>query len=203
MSVKTSNSRKKAVFSEINITPLTDIFLVLLIIMMVVAPTFQQNNAEINIPEINSGLAVEEKNATVSITKEGEYYLNGVPVSIEDLTQALIELKPNLKKAQVLEKADSSAIRRDIMEVMRAAKEAEYEKLTVAGEPLTKKEQKVLSQNAADTDEEMPVAADEDVQINVIPVSDKQSDASKSRPFAEKPHQKSNKSDFLNTDWEE
>jgi len=203
MSVKTSNSRKKAVFSEINITPLTDIFLVLLIIMMVVAPTFQQNNAEINIPEINSGLAVEEKNATVSITKEGEYYLNGVPVSIEDLTQALIELKPNLKKAQVLVKADSSAKSRDIMEVMRAAKEAEYEKLTVAGEPLTKKEQKVLSQNAADTAEEMPVAADEDVQINVIPVSDKQSDASKSRPFAEKPHQKTNKSDFLNTDWEE
>lgn len=203
MSVKTSNSRKKAVFSEINITPLTDIFLVLLIIMMVVAPTFQQNNAEINIPEINSGLAVEERNATVSITKEGNYYLNGMPVNIEDLTQALVELKPNLKKAQVLVKADSSAKSRDIMEVMRAAKEAEYEKLTVAGEPLTKKEQKVLSQNASETSDEMPLASEEEVQINIVPVSEKQSDASKSGPFAEKPQSKSNKSDFSNTDWEE
>lgn len=203
MAVKTSNSRKKAVFSEINITPLTDIFLVLLIIMMVVAPTFQQNNAEINIPEINSGLAVEEKNATVSITKEGDYYLNGVPVNIEDLTQALIELKPNLKKPHVLVKADSSAKSRDIMEVMRSAKEAEYEKLTVAGEPLSKKEQKVLSQNASETEEEMPLANEEEVQINVVPVSDKQSAVSETRPFAEKPTQKSDKSKFLNTDWEE
>ena len=199
MSVKTSNSRKKAVFSEINITPLTDIFLVLLIIMMVVAPTFQQNNAEINIPEINSGLAVEEKNATVSITREGDYYLNGVPINIENLTQALVELKPNLKKAQVLVKADSSAKSRDIMEVMRAAKEAEYEKLTVAGEPLTKKEQKNLAQNAYDA-AEMPVGTEEEVQINVLPVSDKQP-VSDTRPYAEKP--KSDKSDLLNTDWEE
>ena len=200
MSVKTSNSRKKAVFSEINITPLTDIFLVLLIIMMVVAPTFQQNNAEINIPEINSGLAVEERNATVSITKEGNYYLNGMPVNIEDLTQALVELKPNLKKAQVLVKADSSAKSRDIMEVMRAAKEADYEKLTVAGEPLTKKEQKSLAQNEVNA-EDIP-EVEEEVQINVIPVSDKEPISSERRPFAEKP-QNNTKSDFSNTDWEE
>ena len=190
MSVKTSNSRKKAVFSEINITPLTDIFLVLLIIMMVVAPTFQQNNAEINIPEINSGLAVEEKNATVSVTKEGDYYLNGEPVKIEDLTQALIELKPNLKKAQVLVKADASAKSRDIMEVMRAAKAAEYEKLTVAGEPLTKKEQKILSENSVDNGAESAIAGEEEQQ-NVLPVS------------YEKKSQTNNKSNFDNTDWEE
>ena len=201
MSVRTSNSRKKAVFSEINITPLTDIFLVLLIIMMVVAPTFQQNNAEINIPEINSGLAVEEKNATVSITKEGDYYLNGAPVNIEDLTQALVELKPNLKKAQVLVKADSAAKSRDIMEVMRAAKEAEYEKLTVAGEPLTKKEQKSLAQNSYN-EEDIPVS-DEEVQINIVPVSDKESVSSEARPYAEKPQPRSEKSDFSKTDWEE
>ena len=197
MSVRT---KRKKVFSDINITPLTDIFLVLLIIMMVVAPTFQQNNSEINIPEINSGLAVEEKNATVSITKEGDYYLNGVPVNIEDLTQALTELKPKLKKAQVLVKADSAAKSRDIMEVMRAAKEAEYEKLTVAGEPLTKKEQKSLAQNAVNA-EDIP-EVEEEVQINVIPVSDKETVSSERRPFAEKP-QDNSKSDFSNTDWEE
>lgn len=202
MAIKTTNSKKRAVFSEINITPLTDIFLVLLIIMMVVAPTFQSDNANINVPEINSGLTVEEKSATVSITKDGDMYLNGQPVSIDELTQALIELKPSLKKAEVLVKADTATKSRNIMQVMRAAKDADYEKLTVAGEPLSKKEQKDLerpqnNENMAD----MPVS-DETVQINVTNVSDQQT--SEDRPYAERPAvHKSSKSDSSNTDWEE
>lgn len=50
-----SSNKKGKMFTEINITPLTDIFLVLLIIMMVVAPTFQSMDNAITIPEINSG----------------------------------------------------------------------------------------------------------------------------------------------------
>lgn len=195
-----NSTKRKKVFSDINITPLTDIFLVLLIIMMVVAPTFQQNNADITIPEINSGLTVEEKNATVSITKEGEYFLNGNPVNIENLSSALAELKPKLAKAQVLVKADTSAKSRDIMEVMRAAKEAEYEKLTVAGEPLTKKEQKILSQKASVAED---VNAENDkVQLNVVPVSDKAQSSSENGTYSDKPVNYK-KSDFSNTDWEE
>lgn len=203
MAIKTTNSKKKAIFSEINITPLTDIFLVLLIIMMVVAPTFQSNVGEINIPEINSGLTVEEKAATVSITKEGQFYLNGEPVELENLTQSLVDLKPSLQKPEVLVKADTAAKSRDIMQVMRAAKDAEYEKLTVAGEPLSRKEQKKLQENdnkSAQADVDIP---EENVQINVVPASDTTAESS-SRPYAERPAvQKSDKSDFSKTDWEE
>lgn len=203
MAIKVSNSKKKAVFSEINITPLTDIFLVLLIIMMVVAPTFQSNVSDINIPEINSGLTVEEKAATVSITKDGVFYLNGQPIELEQLTQALIDLKPSLTKPEVLVKADTLAKSRDIMEVMRAAKDAEYEKLTVAGEPLSKKEQKELQKNASNQ-EELPFASEETVQVNVVDVSDEQSAKTDSRPYAEKPAvHNSEKNDFSKTDWEE
>ncbi len=205
MAIKTTNSKKRAVFSEINITPLTDIFLVLLIIMMVVAPTFQSDNANINVPEINSGLTVEEKAATVSITKDGDMYLNGQPIALEELTQALVDLKPSLNKAEVLVKADTAAKSRDIMQVMRAAKDADYEKLTVAGEPLSRKEQKELEQQApqnSDNMADMPVS-EETVQINVTNVSDQQS-VGGDRPYAERPAvQKSSKSDFSNTDWEE
>ena len=201
MAIKTTNSKKKAVFSEINITPLTDIFLVLLIIMMVVAPTFQSNVSDINIPEINSGLAVEEKAATVSITKDGDFYLNGQPVQIEELTNELAELKPMLKKAEVLVKADTAAKSRYIMEVMRAAKDAEYEKLTVAGEPLSKKEQKELEKKA-DAANDLP-QTEETVQINVVETAD-ETNVSEDRPYAEKPAvQKTEKSDFSKTDWEE
>ena len=75
MSFSSNSGKNKGIFNEINITPLTDIFLVLLIIMMVIAPSFQSIDTDINIPEINSGTAVEQKNAEISVTKQGKYYI--------------------------------------------------------------------------------------------------------------------------------
>ena len=134
-------------FTEINITPLTDIFLVLLIIMMVVAPTFQSMDNEISVPEINSGIAIEQKNATISITKDGQMYLNGTPVTEDQLTSELTALKETLEKPEVVVKADEKVKSSEIMKVMNAAQDAEYKKLIVAGEPLSKKEQKDLKEN--------------------------------------------------------
>lgn len=143
MSIKTAKG-KDALFTEINITPLTDIFLVLLIIMMVVAPTFQSMDKSISIPEINSGVAVEQKNATVSVTKEGLMYINGKQIKPEQLTNELLAIKDSLEKKEVVVKADEKAKSSEIMEIMNAAKEAEFTKLVLAGEPLSKKEQKKL-----------------------------------------------------------
>lgn len=143
MAFKTSKG-KEALFTEINITPLTDIFLVLLIIMMVIAPTFQSNDSSIKMPEINSGLVVEQKNATISVTKEGNFYVNGAQVKEDDIYSQLVALKPKLEKKEVVVKADESVKSREIMKIMRAAQDAEFDKLIVAGEPLSKKEQKQL-----------------------------------------------------------
>ena len=141
-----TQSDKNAIFSEINITPLTDIFLVLLIIMMVIAPTFQSVDNTIEIPEINSGVAIEQKDATVAITSDGTYYLNGTKIIPDNLYSELENLKPNLDKKEVVVKADASVKSSLIMEVMRAAEAAEYQKLTIAGEPLTKKDAKMLEE---------------------------------------------------------
>ena len=142
-----STNKKGKMFTEINITPLTDIFLVLLIIMMVVAPTFQSMDNEISVPEINSGIAIEQKNATISITKDGQMYLNGTPVTEDQLTSELTALKETLEKPEVVVKADEKVKSSEIMKVMNAAQDAEYKKLIVAGEPLSKKEQKDLKEN--------------------------------------------------------
>ena len=139
-------SGKNALFTEINITPLTDIFLVLLIIMMVVAPTFQDVDSSITMPEINSGLSIEQKNATISVNKSGQMYLNGTSIKKENLVQALVDLKPELEKEEVVVKADALVKSSEIMSIMNAAQEADYKKLIVAGEPLSKKEQKELQQ---------------------------------------------------------
>ena len=142
-----STNKKGKMFTEINITPLTDIFLVLLIIMMVVAPTFQSMDNAISVPEINSGIAIEQKNATISITKDGQMYLNGTPVTEDQLTSELTALKETLEKPEVVVKADEKVKSSEIMKVMNAAQDDEYKKLIVAGEPLSKKEQKDLKEN--------------------------------------------------------
>ena len=142
-----SDNSKKTLFTEINITPLTDIFLVLLIIMMVIAPSFQSIDTDINIPEINSGTAVEQKNAEISVTKQGYYYLNGKPISADSLVDELVQLKSSLEKPEVVVKADTETKSSEIQKIMKAAQEAEYSKLVLAGEPLSKKEQKNLEQN--------------------------------------------------------
>ena len=142
-----STNKKEKLFTEINITPLTDIFLVLLIIMMVVAPTFQSMDNAITVPEINSGVAIELKNATISITKEGLMYINGKQISEDQLTDELVAIKSTIEKPEVVVKADEKVKSSEIMKVMNAAQDAEYKKLIVAGEPLSKKEQKDLKEN--------------------------------------------------------
>ena len=92
MGIKTG---KKALFTEINITPLTDIFLVLLIIMMVVAPTFQSVDNTITIPEVNSGNAIEQGKVVVSVTKDGTIYVDTMKSSPETLV-ADLELHLNV-----------------------------------------------------------------------------------------------------------
>ena len=142
------SSQKGKLFTEINITPLTDIFLVLLIIMMVIAPSFQSMDNAISIPEINSGIAIEQKNATVSLTKEGLMYLNGRQIDSDNLVSELVNLKPTLEAPDLVVKADESVKSSEIMKVMNAAQDAEFKKLIVAGEPLSKKEQKNLKENS-------------------------------------------------------
>ena len=146
MAFKTSKG-KDALFTEINITPLTDIFLVLLIIMMVIAPTFQSNDSSIKMPQINSGLSVEQKNATISVTKDGSFFINGNPIQENEIYNQLIALKPTLEKKEIVVKADENVKSREIMKIMKAAQDAEFEKLVVAGEPLSKKEQKQLKKS--------------------------------------------------------
>lgn len=139
-------SGKKALFTEINITPLTDIFLVLLIIMMVVAPTFQSVDNSITIPEVNSGNAIEQGKITVSVTKDGTIYVDTKRSSLQFLTSDLEAAKGETENPEVVVKADEKVKSSIIMAIMDSAQDAHYKKLIVAGEPLNKKDQKKLEE---------------------------------------------------------
>jgi biopolymer transport protein ExbD/biopolymer transport protein TolR len=150
-----STNKKQKMFNEINITPLTDIFLVLLIIMMVVAPSFQSMDNAVDVPEVNNGINIEDSKVTVSITKDGAMYVNGESVEASQLTDKLLASKGDVESPEVVVKADKAVKSSIIMKVMDAAQNAEYKKLVVAGEPLNKKEQQELEkQNPVDVPEE-------------------------------------------------
>lgn len=142
-----SSNKKQKMFNEINITPLTDIFLVLLIIMMIVAPSFQSMDNSIEVPEVSNGINIEDNKVTVSITKDGAMYVNGENIQTSQLTDKLLALKGDNEKPEVIVKADKAIKSATIMDVMNAAQNAEYKKLVVAGEPLNRKEQKELQKS--------------------------------------------------------
>ena len=78
-------------FSDINITPLTDIFLVLLIIMMVIAPLLDQQGLNLTVPEnvAQEQASKDTKILTVTVSADNRYYIDGQEVSIPELDNVL------------------------------------------------------------------------------------------------------------------
>jgi len=85
-------SRNRDSFNEINITPLTDIFLVLLIIMMVVAPLLDQQGLNLTVPDmVDQAQVKESKNLTVSVSNDDKYFIDGNEVSAQELPNMIKE----------------------------------------------------------------------------------------------------------------
>ena len=78
--------------SEINLTSLVDVVLVLLIIFMLTAP-FIQAGIKVKLPKAKSTVIKETDGVVIAITREGEVYLDNEPVEKEDLADALRNLK--------------------------------------------------------------------------------------------------------------
>lgn len=77
-------------FNEINITPLTDIFLVLLIIMMVIAPMMDQQGLKLVVPQAVKEQSTKEfKTINFQVTSDGQYMLDGEYVSADGLETAI------------------------------------------------------------------------------------------------------------------
>lgn len=134
MAFSTGGGKTKS-FTEINITPLTDIFLVLMIMMMVLAPMFQQSDPNIKLPPIFAGTQLEENTAVLEVSKTGEYKLNGKEVKEQNLQQRLSELPVEMKAMPLVLRADGDTQSSAVMVVYEVAADAGFAKMMMAGEP--------------------------------------------------------------------
>jgi biopolymer transport protein ExbD len=110
---------KGGIKSDINVTPLVDVMLVLLIIMMIVAPLLQKG-APVRLPTAaNSADKPETQGQTVvAVTAGGEYYVDGLPIPETDLLRRVTDILENKTEKVVLIKADEDAPYGKVMEAM-------------------------------------------------------------------------------------
>jgi len=110
---------KGGVKSDINVTPLVDVMLVLLIIMMIIAPMLQKG-VDVRLPTAaNSSDKPETQDQTVvGVTADGRFWVNGVPVPETELTNRVTSILETKKERIVLIKADEDALYGKIMDAM-------------------------------------------------------------------------------------
>ena len=126
-----------AIFAEINITPLTDIFLVLLIIFMVsssvMVETASREGVKVNLPkgstkEIDPGA----KSLVVSILRSNEIRVAGQAVKEEDLKNLFTSAVAKDSSTQVIIEADEGVTHGTVVHVMELAKNAGLVRLAIA-----------------------------------------------------------------------
>ena len=110
-------------FNEINITPLTDIFLVLLIIMMVIAPMLDQQGLNLAVPEVvnSEQLIKDSKIMNVAITEDNKIMFEGQSVDVSDLENFFTENAKQYPDGLLIQ-ADDDSEHGTIVKVMDSAR---------------------------------------------------------------------------------
>ena len=128
------NGRRRLV-AEINVTPLVDVMLVLLIIFMVTAPMMTQG-VDVQLPETTTApLPQKEDPITVTITKKGEIYINRIKADRGLLRQQLTKMAVATPDRPIFLKADQRVAYGLVVEVMADIKKAGFDKLGMVTQP--------------------------------------------------------------------
>jgi biopolymer transport protein TolR len=119
---------KGGVKADINVTPLVDVMLVLLIIMMLITPMLNQGVA-MRLPEATNSVdkPTTQDNTVIAISKDGSVYLNAKPISEAELGTKITEALETKTEKSVFLKADEEAPYSAIMETMDQLRQAGVE----------------------------------------------------------------------------
>lgn len=125
--------RERKTFNEINITPLTDIFLVLLIIMMVIAPLLDQQGLNLTVPEnvAEEQVKKDTKILTVNVSSNDKYYIDGSEVSADNLENTLQSQVANFPDGMMIE-TDGNSTHGAIVKLMDSARNVGVKSISVS-----------------------------------------------------------------------
>ncbi len=122
--------------SEINVTPMVDVFLVLLIIFMVTAPLLQ-HGIDVQLPrETSKALKTEQQPIVVTVTKKRRMYLNRKRVTLEGLERQLRLVARARPDEVVFLRADRNVAYGAVIEAMAAVRRAGIERLGMVTQPI-------------------------------------------------------------------
>ena len=126
--------------SQINVTPLVDVMLMLLVIFMVTAPIIQQG-VQVNLPQARAGaIAGKEEQLVVSINRNGRIYLNDTAMSVEELGKKLRSIRALQPDKEVILRADQDVRYGAVMRVVAEIKQAGIQKLGMVTRPAGQEE---------------------------------------------------------------
>ena len=119
----------------INVTPLVDVCLVLVIIFMVTAPLLSNPAFKVDLPKAQTREGEEKDKTTISLSADGRYAIDESEVkTLDDLSQKLKAKLAGSASRLVVLRADEKALNGDLTELMERAKEAGAVSLTIATE---------------------------------------------------------------------
>ncbi|OGU15693.1 MAG: protein TolR [Geobacteraceae bacterium GWC2_53_11] len=131
-------NNNRAVMAEINVTPLVDVMLVLLVIFMVTAPMMQQG-VQVNLPKADTkAMAPAEESVVVSVDKSGKVFVDKEEVPAGDLRKRLTAMFVTRAKKEVFLKADAGVPYGEVVRTMADIKGAGIERLGMVTEPAAK-----------------------------------------------------------------
>jgi biopolymer transport protein TolR len=129
-------NNNKSFMSDINVTPLVDVMLVLLIIFMVTAPMLMQG-VEVNLPKTTTRqIKTQEEPLILTVNKEREIFIENHRIELESLEIKVKKIFQNRRDKEILLRADKEVPYGFVMKVIAKVKQAGIDKLGMVTEPL-------------------------------------------------------------------
>jgi biopolymer transport protein TolR len=135
MAFTTSNGRTQSSISDINVTPLVDVVLVLLIIFMVTAPVLQ-SGIEVNVPKTRTVKEITEERMVISINKQQRVFLGSDAININEIKTKLRQKIRDPQHQSVFIRADEDVPFGAFATVMDAVKGAGITNVSIVTQPL-------------------------------------------------------------------
>src|ERR1019366_504767 len=138
MAFTNSQGRTQSSLADINITPLVDVVLVLLVMFMVTAPILQ-SGIDVAVPKTKTVKEITEERLVISIDKQQRVYFGNDPVNIHDIPQKIREKIRDPKGQAIFLRADENVPFGTFATVMDAVKQSGITNVSIVTQPLTEK----------------------------------------------------------------